>query len=166
VIDMAVIRLKEGSQKVDAVSSAAPCVDKSVSVYQYEERVTFRYTNAEGNVSHDKYAELFGVVREHFGMDYIPNFAKEAGHKYLLKTRNARYDYLKDFSFGDKIVIKMFVVGVTAATFTLRAEFINAETGEVHATGEQQIVFADMQGAPKKIPAELRSLLNSVKYSI
>lgn len=130
--------------------------------YEYETRVTFCHTNAEGNVSHDQYARLFGIVRERFGLDFIPNFAEEAGRKYLLKTRNASYDYEKDFVFGDSMKIRLWVQELTHASFTLAAEYINTATGEVHARGRQQIVYTDVTGRPRRFPEALKSLFQSV----
>ncbi|MBN1662416.1 MAG: thioesterase family protein [Deltaproteobacteria bacterium] len=130
--------------------------------YEYETRVTFCLTNAEGNVSHDQYARLFGVVRELFGLDFIPGFAEEAGAKYLLKTRNAAYEYIKDFFFGDVMKIQLYVSELTGASFTLAADYIHAHTGEIHARGSQQIVYTDMTGRPRRIPDDLKTLIKSV----
>ena len=128
---------------------------------QYEQtvRVTFCNTNAEGNMSHDEYARLFGIVRELMGLDLIPGFKEDAGSRYLLKTKSASYEYRRDFRFGDTVRVRMGVAEVTGASFTLQAAFINAACGVVHAVGRQQIVFADMEGRPKRFPQELRELL-------
>jgi acyl-CoA thioesterase FadM len=130
--------------------------------YEHRLTVTFCHTNAEGNVSHDQYAKIFGIVRELFGLDFIPRFKEEAGRLYLLKTKNATYDYRRDFFFGDKMMIRMGVAEINGASFTLEAEFIHKGTGEVRATGRQQIVYTDMTGKPKRMPLELKALLYSV----
>ena len=137
-------------------------MDKQTYKYEYETRVTFCQTNAEGNVSHDQYARLFGIVRERFGLDFIPNFAEEAGRKYLLKTRNASYEYEKDFVFGDVMKIRLWVDELNHASFTLAAEYINVATGEVHAHGRQWIVYTDITGKPRRIPEELKSIIQAV----
>jgi acyl-CoA thioesterase FadM len=130
--------------------------------YEFRERVTYCHTNAEGHVSPDEYARLFGMVRELFGMDYIPRFKEEAGRLYILKTRNAAYDYRRDFFFGDVMNIRMAVVEIAGASFTLEAEFVNDQTGEVHTVGRQEIVYADMTGRPRRLSPELRGVLNSL----
>jgi len=130
--------------------------------YEYRERVTYCHTNAEGHVSPDEYARLFGMVRELFGLDYIPRFKAEAGRLYILKTRNAAYDYRRDFFFGDEMTIRMAVVEIAGASFTLEAEFINDLTGEVHTVGRQEIVYADMTGRPRRLSPELREVLNNL----
>jgi len=127
--------------------------------YEHTARVTFCNTNAEGNMSHDEYARLFGVVRELMGLELIPGFKEEAGNGYLLKTKNAFYAYRRDFRFGDTICVRMGVAELTGASFTLQAEFVNAIGGDIHAVGRQQIVYADMEGRPRRLPEELKELL-------
>ena len=140
-------------------------MDKQTYKYEYETRVTFCQTNAEGNVSHDQYARLFGIVRERFGLDFIPKFAEEAGRKYLLKTRNASYEYEKDFVFGDFMKVRLWVDELNHASFALAAEYVNATTGEVHARGRQQIVYTDVTGKPRRIPEELKSIIQAVIHA-
>jgi len=83
--------------------NGASATGNSGRSYEHDVRVTFCMTNAEGNVNHHEYAWLFGMVRELFALDYIPDFRTEAGREYLLKTRSAAYEYVKDFYFGDVI---------------------------------------------------------------
>jgi acyl-CoA thioesterase FadM len=130
--------------------------------YEKEFRITFADTNAEGNVSHYEYAKYFGIVRELFAMDLVPNFMEDAGHKYLLKTCSASYEYKRDFFFGDTMLVCLRVGGVTASGLTLEADFINPKTGVIHATGIQEIVYTDLRGIPRRIPGELMSLLKAV----
>ncbi len=120
--------------------------------YEHTVRVTFCNTNAEGNMSHDEYARLFGVVRELMGLDMIPGFKEAAGSRYLLKTKNAYYDYRRDFRFGDTIRVRMGVAEVTGASFTLQGDFTNVASGDIHAVGRQQIVFSDMKVVPNAFP--------------
>jgi len=152
---------KDVTNKHEGVSVTIPATAEEMYKYEYNTRVTFCHTNAEGNVSHDQYAILFGIVRECFGLDFIPNFATEAGRKYLLKTRNASYEYNKEFVFGDVMKIRLWVKELTNASFTLAAEYINATTGEVHARGRQQIVYTDITGKPRRIPADLKSIIQA-----
>jgi acyl-CoA thioesterase FadM len=151
-------------QKQDIPSAASIKDNNSTAALKYEQqfRITFTETNAEGNVSHYEYAKIFGIVRELFALDFIPNFSSEAGRKYLLKTRNASYDYEKDFYFGDVMTVRLWVSELTHASLKLEAEFVNAATGDIHARGYQQIVYTDMNGRPRRIPEELKSLIKTV----
>jgi acyl-CoA thioesterase FadM len=128
-------------------------------IYEYKTIVTFGDTNAEGNMGHDRYASLFGKVRELLALEFIPNFKEEAGKTFLLKTKTASYDYRRDFFFGDRINVRMTVAEVNHASFSLKAEFVNEETDAVHAVGEQLIAYADMNGKPVKLPNGLKDLL-------
>lgn len=127
--------------------------------YLFNTRVVFSFLSPEGNVSHIQYAKLFGDVRELFGLDVIPGFKEEAGKKYLLKTREASFDLRKDFFFGDTIQVQMSVIEVNGASFRLRADFVNPETGVVHASAMQLIVFANMEGRVARLPEKLKTLL-------
>lgn len=131
---------------------------------QYEKkfRITFADTNAEGNVSQFEYAKYFGIVRELFAMDCIPNFVAEAGKRYLLKTQNASYEYIKDFYFGDTMLIRLRVRDLMSAMLTLEADYVNESTGELHARASQQIVYTDIKGTPRRIPAEYRVLIEAM----
>jgi acyl-CoA thioesterase FadM len=147
---------------VVSLSNQQKSVQPNSLQYEKEFRITFADTNAEGNVSQYEYAKYFGVVRELFAMDCIPNFVKEAGHRYLLKTQNATYDYIKDFYFGDVMLVRLRVRQLLSAALTLEADYINVATGDVHARGCQQIVYTDINGVPRRIPQEFRALIQAM----
>jgi len=147
----------------DAIGDASPVIMAGIGTgYERRVRVTFSLTNAEQNVGHDAYAKLFGETRELFGLDCFPNFAEDAGQKYLLKTKKANYEFYKDFFFGDTILIKMGIIEIKGASFVLKADFINDETKEVHATASQVIAYADMAGKAKRFPEEFKMFLQSI----
>jgi len=127
--------------------------------YEHHHRVTFGDTNAEGNMSHDRYASLFGAIRELFALDFIPEFRESVGKVFLLKTKRASYEYEKDFFFGDRILIRMWVGEINHASFVMLAEYIHEESGAAHAKAEQLIVYTNMEGKPRRIPPELKELL-------
>jgi len=54
-------------------------------------------TTEEKNVSHSKFTELFGIVRELYGMEQIPNFKEEIGKKHILKMHNTSYQLVAEF---------------------------------------------------------------------
>lgn len=134
--------------------------------YEYKTKVTFGLTNFSGFVSHEKCANLFGAARESFGLNRIPGFSKNVGHKYLLKTCDATYRHFDDFKFGDTIRIIIDVVWVNGASFKIRARFINAETGEVAVEAFQWIAYTDTIGKPTRFPFWLKVLLKLSERSI
>jgi acyl-CoA thioesterase FadM len=126
----------------------------SFKYYRYQTVVTFAMTTEEKNVSHAKFAELFGIVRERFGLEQLPNFREEIGKNYLLKTRSASYQYLRDFYFGDQIDCLMLVTKISGVSYHLVCLFLK---GNVLCTiGEQKIVYTDLQGCPSKMPERMR----------
>lgn len=155
--------MQEESLTSDVLSSAHQPILKNTKTLEYEKefRITFADTNAEGNVSQFEYAKYFGIVRELFAMDLVPNFMEDVGQKYLLKTCSASYEYKRDFFFGDTMLIRLRVGMVTASSLTLEADFINPATGAIHARGVQEIVYTDLKGIPRRIPGDLVKLLKA-----
>jgi len=132
--------------------------------YTHNTVVTFAMATEETNVSHSKFAELFGVVRELYGLNQVPNFKKELGKSYMLKTRSASYHYIKDFYFGDTITSKMIVASVSPIGYKLMCFFLNGD--ELHGVGEQEIVYTDMSGMPKKMPNKMKMTYEMVCHDL
>lgn len=133
-------------------------------MYSYETTVTFHLTTQEQNVNHAKIPELFGIARERFGLDTIPNFQKDVGTKYLLKTRTANYLYLNDFHFGEKMTIKMFVSEIDDISFTLIGLFLSNST--LKTIGEQKIIYANMNNLPERMPISFKSIIETIKIPL
>ena len=131
--------------------------------YEYERRVTFSMTTEEQNVSHAKFPELFGVIRENYAIDLLPDFRKDIGTKYLLKTRSASYLYLKDFHFGDTISMKMFVTEVNDVGYTLVCLFLKGN--EICTIGEQKIVYAGVNNMPQKMTPGMKFIYEAIKVT-
>ena len=138
--------------------------DEKGAFYEYLIRITLAETNIEGTVSHDKYAGLFGKVRELFILEYLPEIAAEMGKTFLLQTRSASYEFKKNCRFGELMGVKLRALRIGNTSFEIGAEFINAQTEEVYATGRQVIISTNLKGEPIKIPDELQNILS--KYLI
>jgi len=133
--------------------------DEKGGFYDYLVRITLTETNIEGTVSHDQYAKLFGKTREMFILEHIPKAALSMGRTYFLQTRSASYDFRKNCRFGELMIVRLRVLKVGNSSFEIGAEFINAQTKDLYATGKQVIVCTDLKGSPIKIPETLRSVL-------
>ena len=131
--------------------------------FKYRIKITFAHLNPEGTVHHFEYARIFGIVRELFGLQVIPNFKEEIGREYLLVTKDAAYNYFRPFYFGDEMIVKMWVSQVKDDRFTLLAEFINEKDGKVYARGSQIIVHANLKGIPTSMPKKIKSAIENVK---
>jgi len=131
--------------------------------FKYRIKITFAHLNPEGTVHHFEYARIFGIVRELFGLQVIPDFKEEIGRKYLLVTKDAAYNYLHPFYFGDEMVVKMWVSQIKDDRFTLLAEFINEKDRKVHARGSQTIVYVNLKGIPTPMPEKIKLAIENVK---
>lgn len=127
--------------------------------YDYALKITFVELNPEGTVSHDKYATLFGKARELFALECFPVIIEQAGRDYFLHTRDAHYKYMKNFLFGDILLVRMRVSKVRKQIFQLKADFIHVTTDEIRAKGTQTIVCTDLEGNLIDIPDGLRKAL-------
>jgi acyl-CoA thioesterase FadM len=135
-------------------------VDEKGPYYEYLNLVTLTETNAEGTVSHDKFAQLFGKVRE---LAFLEAFPKESisdiGKTLLFHTRVASYDFKKSFRLGDQMLIRIRILKVGNSSFEMGAEFINYQTKEVYVEAKQVIVLTDIQGKPIEIPSNFKDFL-------
>lgn len=133
--------------------------DEKGLFYDYFVRITLEETNIEGTVSHDHFARLLGKARELFALEGIPEFTAEMGRTFLLQTCNASYEFKKNFHFGDIMIVRVRILRVGNSSFEVGAEFINARTKEICATGKQTLVYTDLKGVPLRIPEALRTIL-------
>lgn len=133
--------------------------DEKGGFYDYPIRITLTETNVEGTVSHDQYARLFGKAREMFILENLPKAAVSMGQTYFLQTRSASYDFRKNCRFGELMIVRLRVLKVGNSSFEIGAEFINAQTNDIYATGKQVIVCTDLNGSPIKIPDILKTVL-------
>ena len=131
--------------------------------FAHKIKLTFCNLNPEGTLNHFEYARIFGMVRELFGLEVIPNFKEEIGRKYFLQTKDAFYNYFRPFYFGDEVLIKMWVSEVKDDRFILLGEFINEKKGKIHAEGKHTIVYTDLKGIPASIPEKIKSAIETVK---
>ena len=154
----------QNKKLLKVILNASKYLPANFKMYHFETIVTFHLTTQEQNVNHAKIPELFGIARERFGMDNIPNFQAEGGRKYLLKTRSANYLYLKDFCFGEKITIKMFVADIDDISFTLIGLFLS--NGTLKTIGEQKIIYANMNNMPERMPIAFKSVFETVLIPI
>ncbi len=134
--------------------------DEKGLFYDYFVRVTLGEINVEGTMSHDQFAKLFGKARELFALEGIPEFTKEMGRTFLLQTRSASYEFKKNFYFGDIIIVRVRILQVKNSSFEIGAEFIDAQTKEIRATGRQTIVYTNLKGLPLRIPDAFRVVLS------
>ncbi len=129
-------------------------------VLKQKKIICFGRTSCFGTMCAFEYANIFGEVREAFGLNCIPNFKKDVGKQFILITNDAQYSVTRHFQFGDKITIKMWVENFSRASFTLRAEFWNGK----HFCGvaSQKIAYYNLLTKKLGLPESLRKQLKMV----
>lgn len=152
-----IIKNKKAVKFLNNISRQIPDYFK---FFDYKTTVTFHLTTQEQNVNHAKIPELFGIAREYFGLEMIPDFKQDVGSKYLLKTKTANYNYIKDFRFGEEITVRIFVTEVDDVSFSLIGLFISENN--LKAIGEQKIVYADMSNKPQRMPAPFKNMIETI----
>ncbi len=152
--------ISKNKRIVRSLVNLSKILSDNFKFFEYKTTVTFHLTTQEQNVNHAKFAELFGIAREKFGLETIPNFKEDVGKKYLLKTRHANYVYLKDFCFGETMHIKLFVSEIDDISFTLIGLFISS--GILKTIGEQKIIYANINNEPERIPSSFKSMIESI----
>lgn len=140
--------------------------DEKGVFYDYIVRITLTETNIEGTVSHDEYARLFGKARELFILEYLPEIGAEMGKTFLLQTKSASYDFQKSCRFGELMIVRLRTLRIGHTSFEIGAEFINAQTKEIYATGKQVIVSTDLKSNPIEIPVRLRDIISEYLIKI
>ena len=102
-------------------------------VYEHQVVVTSEMTNAERNVSHDEYAKMMIRTIEQFLLS-----GADDRQVCLLKVKGGLYKYKRDFFFGDKITIKLYVARHKGNAVMFEAEFLD-ETGGDNAYGRLEV---------------------------
>lgn len=111
---------------------------QNLNMYEYETAVTFELTNAEGNMTHSRYAKVLEIAK----FFLLSDLGFVSGN-YPLAPVSARYSFKKEFLFGDVLKVVLRVQKIERKKFTVYAEFLEKEKNEVRATAEQTILFEE-----------------------
>ncbi len=103
--------------------------------------ICFGRTSFTGKMGAFEYANIFGEIRERFGLKCIPGFKEEAGKEFILATNEASYNIVSNAQFGDNIKVCIWVEKFSNASFILRAEFFNK--GHLCCVGMQRIGYVN-----------------------
>ncbi len=110
--------------------------------------------NVEQNVSHDVFVALLTGTIELFLLGRLdrPDCA--------FKVKAGAYKYRRDFYFGDEIIIRLVVVSANDKEVEFGAEFLD-QSGNVHTSCTQRIVFTDGNGTLKSVPEKLAAAIKA-----
>ncbi|MFA5358266.1 MAG: thioesterase family protein [Patescibacteria group bacterium] len=143
-----------------------------MNLFEIRETVTESLATSNGWMAHSSYAILMGKARELMAVELWPGFKENAAlmisrqkntdNGFTLLTHKAVYRMIKPFFVDDEVIVSLNVSSVNHLSFTLFAEFINSVNQEVCATGTMSIVYASLDGRPRRLPEDIREILLSV----
>lgn len=121
-------------------------------VFEYKTIVTIGDTNALQNMYFLNFFKLQGVVRELWVKDSVKDGLADLANGMLLITKDARCNFKKDLFLYDEVTVKFYFTKINKTNTRLNFEFFNSRTNELHAEGNQTIVFANNQHKVIVIP--------------
>lgn len=128
-------------------------------VFEYKTIVTIGDTNALQNMYFLNFFKLQGIVRELWVKDSVKEGLADLANGMLLITRDARCNFKKDLFLYDEVTVKFYFTEINKTNTRLNFEFINSRTDELHAEGNQTIVFANNQHKVIMIPDNWREAI-------
>jgi len=124
--------------------------------YEYKTTVTIGDTNAMQNMYFLNFFKLQGIVRELWVKDCVNGGLEDLSNGLLLITKDAKCDFIKDFFLYDEITVKYYFSKIGRTNASLVFEYYNTRNKELHAQGNQTIVFADHTHKVIKMPENWR----------
>ena len=112
-------------------------------VYEYKTTVTIGDTNALQNMYFLNFFKLQGIVRELWVKNKVSNGFEDLANGMILITKDARCNFKKNLFLYDDITVRLYISHIGRTNMRLNFQFYNSATNELHAEGNQTIVFAD-----------------------
>ena len=145
-------------EKGDALHSS-----ETGNKFIYYTNVTIGDTNLLKNMYFVNFFKIQGIVRELWVKDAVKDATESMNNGLILITKSASCNYYKDFYLYDNIRVEMQIKNIGKASGELVFYFYNSKSGELHAEGNQQIVFAGPGHKICRIPNNF--LEAALKYS-
>jgi enediyne biosynthesis thioesterase len=126
--------------------------------YEHRLTVTYKHTNALGNVYYDNYISWQGEVREMFLLEHAPAVLQRIGKDFIMVTKSVHCEYDEELQGFDRVLIRMRLARRAENTIRLLFDYFRVDdTGCEHrvARGAQELASLDLSGKPKLLPSEL-----------
>jgi enediyne biosynthesis thioesterase len=126
--------------------------------YEHRLTVTYKHTNALGNVYYDNYISWQGEVREMFLLEHAPAVLQRLGRDFIMVTKSVHCEYDEELQGFDRVLIRMRLVRRAENTLRLLFDYFRVDqAGHEHpvARGAQEIASMTLSGEPAPIPCEL-----------
>jgi enediyne biosynthesis thioesterase len=137
-----------------------------MKAYEFSHVIGFEETNLVGNVYFLNYLRWQGRVREMFLHEYAPDVLEEFHQGLALITLRCSCEYLQELEAFDKVLIRMWLGGITPNRFSMRFEYWRTGRGaeELVARGEQQVACMRRENGKmiaSAVPPTLRQALEA-----
>jgi acyl-CoA thioesterase FadM len=100
--------------------------------------------------------KLQGIVRELWVLNAVPDSRRHLADGLVLITKSASCEYFRNLHLFDRVVCKMQIRHLRAASSELVLRFYHAVTGELHAEGLQKVAFMRFDGRLCRMPEDFR----------
>jgi acyl-CoA thioester hydrolase len=122
-------------------------------------RARYAETDAMGIVYHTNYIVWFEVGRGEYMRQQGGDYAHLEGQGYYLPVIEVQARYLAPARYGDLVSVRTWVEEARSRQVTFTYEVVMAETGQLLAAGQTKHVCVDKEGRIKRIPREVREML-------
>lgn len=124
--------------------------------FDYETTITIGDTDLMKAVYFAHFFKLQGIVRELWVLNAVPNSRRHLAEGLVLITKSASCEYHRNIHLFDRVVCKMQIRNLRAASSELVFRFYHAITGELHAEGLQKVAFMRADGRLCRMPTDFR----------
>jgi acyl-CoA thioesterase FadM len=131
--------------------------------FDYETTITIGDTDLMKAVYFAHFFKLQGIVRELWVLNEVPNSRRHLADGLVLITKSASCEYYRNLHLFDRVVCKMQIRNLRAASSELVFRFHHAVTGELHAEGLQKVAFMRSDGRLCRMPDDFRT--TALRYS-
>jgi len=135
-------------------------------VFRHVVQVTIGDTNLEETVYWLNYLKWFGQARELFMLEFMKPTIPEGvrPHEFFkainvsIVTVKAQMEFRRPVYFGDLVEVRIQVSDFHESRVTVICNIVNQKTGELVATGNQVLAFANLAGKIIRMPDVIRDL--------
>ncbi len=128
-------------------------------VAELEVRVRYAETDQMGVAHHASYLVWFEAGRTEFIRDRGRSYAQLERDGWLLVVVEACCRYRRPARYDDVLAVRTRLRSLEAATLAFGYEVVRRPDGELVADGYTVHAVVDRTGRPRRVPAEIRSLL-------
>jgi acyl-CoA thioester hydrolase len=139
------------------VARAATSPPKGAACSTLRHRVAFYETDAMGIVHHANYVRFLELVRVVWLDEHDRPYRAYAAAGLHFATTRVEIDYRRSAAFDDLLDVTTWLAWVRGVS--LRMGYVITRGEEIVATAATEHAMVDLDGRPRRIPAERRAIL-------